>query len=482
MKLRTRDLIKDIKELFDKKKYNDVIETLVDRVLIARNNVELYVWRGNAWYNMKEYEKAITDYDEGLKLDSKYALAYYNRGTVKRILDDSEGAIEDYEKAINLEPNYIGDYYIALGNAYKFKGDLDKALESYEKAIDKEPYLENAHYKSGLVRYELKNDIDGSKRDFERYLELSIERNDFWSIYANNYIERIKDKKLSEIVDLIDRFKKELLMDEGLITHYTNLRVLKKLILDNEKFRISEGNFMNDPSEGVEFFKFIEYAKLEYEKEDGNLQKHFPKPFIGSFVNNKKNNDLSMWRFYGKEMGVEAKGCSIILRMKDFVDDINILLFGETQKALIDRESDINFYHVAYFISEKNSFDVPNFPQKGKKLKTLMIDIKKKVSEYGKRTKSLDGYLNSIAFLVKSGCYKSEEEVRLVVKGIEFEKKYDMDVTPPRVYIELESIKNSVEQITLGPKTDNSSEWASAIYNSYKGKTPDILISRLPYK
>ena len=45
MKLRTRDLIKDIKELFDKKKYNDVIETLVDRVLIARNNVELYVWR-----------------------------------------------------------------------------------------------------------------------------------------------------------------------------------------------------------------------------------------------------------------------------------------------------------------------------------------------------------------------------------------------------------------------------------------------------
>ena len=74
--------------------------------------------------------------------------------------------------------------------------------------------------------------------------------------------------------------------------------------------------------------------------------------------------------------------------------------------------------------------------------------------------------------------------------GIEFEKKFyeekkeDKYVTPPRVYIELVPIKKSVEQITLGPKVDKANEWASVLHYSYKGeeKTPQIIISHLPYK
>ena len=83
---------------------------------------------------------------------------------------------------------------------------------------------------------------------------------------------------------------------------------------------------------------------------------------------------------------------------------------------------------------------------------------------------------------IKSNAYKDKNEVRLVVKGIEFDKKYDMNETPPRVYIELESIKKMLEQITLGPKVDKVNEWASAFHYSYEGNTPEIIISHLPYK
>ena len=71
-------------------------------------------------------------------------------------------------------------------------------------------------------------------------------------------------------------------------------------------------------------------------------------------------------------------------------------------------------------------------------------------------------------FLFKRDEYKNEKEVRLVIKGVEFEKKFckknkeDKSVNPPRVYIELEPIKKRVEQITLGPKVDKANEWASA--------------------
>ncbi|WP_165064956.1 hypothetical protein [Desulfovibrio sp. ZJ200] len=42
------------------------------------------------------------------------------------------------------------------------------------------------------------------------------------------------------------------------VTHYTTLSALKKLVYDESKFRLSEGNFLNDPSEGRELFNFLD--------------------------------------------------------------------------------------------------------------------------------------------------------------------------------------------------------------------------------
>lgn len=112
-----------------------------------------------------------------------------------------------------------------------------------------------------------------------------------------------------------------------------------------------------------------------------------------------------------------------------------------------------------------------------------MNDLKDKVCDYSVKDKtSLEKHLNSIAFLFKSDAYKNENEVRIVVNGLEFEKRYDTNANPPRIYIELESIKNVVKQITLGPKVDNVNECASVFHYSYELNPPEIVISRLPYK
>src|SRR6267378_1977540 len=41
-------------------------------IAIAFNN------RGNAYHDKKEYDRAIADYDQAVKLDPNYARAYYN--------------------------------------------------------------------------------------------------------------------------------------------------------------------------------------------------------------------------------------------------------------------------------------------------------------------------------------------------------------------------------------------------------------------
>lgn len=450
------------------------------------NDVKLYIGRGNAWYYQEKYDRAIEDYTKAADLEPDYEFAYYNRGLASFANKEYDKAIKDYTKVIRFRPD-SDVYYVDRGNALKAEGKYKEAIDDYTEAIKINPDSENAYYIRGLVKKERNIDLEGSKHDFEKYVELTIDQNEIWTKYAKHYIKdidaRVNDKELADIADLVANIKEVLLINEDCITHYTSLSVLKSLIFDGNKFRISEGNFMNDPSEGKEFFNFLKYKPYISCSDDSILEKFSPKPFIGSFVTKDKQNDLNMWRFYGKEEGIEAKGCAITLRAQEFIDGIKNFLSNEEKKARQADESDINFYSVVYVEQNGSSkFYIPN-SDKCVKLEKLMKKLKKEVKSYSREDKTfLEKYLNDIAFLFKSEAYRNENEVRLVVKGIEFEKKYNMNVFPPRVYIELESIKKIVKQITLGPKVDKVNEWASAFHYSNEVNSPEIIISHLPYR
>lgn len=486
MKENTNSLREKVIKLFNSGNFEDVIASLTDEVLEVGKDAELYLWRGNTWYSRREYEKAINDYNKTIEINSNCELAFYNRGLAWVAKKEYDKAIVDYTKAISFNSNYADVYYNERGIAWKAKKEYNKAIADYSKAVEINVNFENAYYNRGLAKKEKNDDPKEIRQDFEKYLELIIDRNEIWAKYAKYYIEdineKIKDPELSFIRQLVNDIKDKLLIKEECVTHYTSFSVLIKLILEESKFRISEGNFMNDPSEGTELFNFLRYKPYTSNNDGSSAETFTSKPFIGSFVTKDKHNDLNLWRFYGKEEGIEAKGCAITLRTQEFIDDIKNFLTNEETETRQENESDINFYRVAYLAHGAVNFYIPS-SDKSKELTKLMIKLKEKVKSYKVKDKtSLEKYLNSIAFLFKSDAYKNENEIRLVVKGIEFEKKYNMEVTPPRVYIELEPIKKIVSQITLGPKVDKVNEWASALHYRYKENTPAIIISHLPYK
>ena len=132
------------------------------------------------------------------------------------------------------------------------------------------------------------------------------------------------------------------------------------------------------------------------------METFVPKPFIGSFIPKDKHNDLNMWRFYGKEEGIDAKGCSITLNRQEFIEDIKNSLSNEkNEEARIDDESDINFYRVVYIPQKKISnceFTVPKLNQNGN-LKEKIDTLKAKVNEYkGNNKTRVEEYLNYIVF------------------------------------------------------------------------------------
>ena len=60
-----------------------------------------YYNRGNAYYYKRNYDKAVEDYTEAIRLNPNYVDVYENRGSAYT----AAKAINDYTEAIRIKPN-----------------------------------------------------------------------------------------------------------------------------------------------------------------------------------------------------------------------------------------------------------------------------------------------------------------------------------------------------------------------------------------
>ena len=62
-------------------------------------------------YKKGDYQGAIADFNQAIKINPNYAQAYNNRGGIRYELGDKQGAIADFNQAIKINPNYANAYY-----------------------------------------------------------------------------------------------------------------------------------------------------------------------------------------------------------------------------------------------------------------------------------------------------------------------------------------------------------------------------------
>jgi tetratricopeptide (TPR) repeat protein len=94
----------------------------------------LYLNRGFLASRANDFDKAIQDYGEAIKVDPQYANAFSNRCAVYVRKREFNRAIEDCDNAINLNANYTSAY-VSRGNAYRLKNLHSQAIIDYERAI-----------------------------------------------------------------------------------------------------------------------------------------------------------------------------------------------------------------------------------------------------------------------------------------------------------------------------------------------------------
>src|SRR5262249_47736673 len=77
----------------------------------------------------------------------KLAEAFNNRGIAYRLKGDYDRALQDYGQAIRLNPKFAAAF-VNRGVAYDKKGEYDRAIQDFEQAIKLKPSVE-AHFNRG---------------------------------------------------------------------------------------------------------------------------------------------------------------------------------------------------------------------------------------------------------------------------------------------------------------------------------------------
>ncbi len=97
-----------------------------------------------------QYNQAIVNFDEAIRLDPQYANAYYNRGHAYGKRGLYEQAILDFDAYIRLDPDDSGAFF-ERAYAYDELGQYERAIKDLDEAIRLDPEYAVAYNNRGVA-------------------------------------------------------------------------------------------------------------------------------------------------------------------------------------------------------------------------------------------------------------------------------------------------------------------------------------------
>jgi tetratricopeptide (TPR) repeat protein len=112
------------------KKYSDELSAVYQR-------------RGYADVSQQNYQDAISEYSEALKLTPQDVRIYEQRAAVEMKINDYDKALADYSEIIKLKPNEVR-YYNYRAYIYELKNDATNSMTDTEKVLKLDPNNQDA--------------------------------------------------------------------------------------------------------------------------------------------------------------------------------------------------------------------------------------------------------------------------------------------------------------------------------------------------
>ena len=195
----------------DKSNYIEEISKLTTAIENDSSNSQLFLLRGNLYFNIKEYQKAVNDYTVSIERNTKdpfeviqyRCCSYCKLKNYKKVLehlflmaemnplndkaycclgrvyseqDDYHNTIKYYSKAIELIP-LNSNALNGRGIAFRRLGYEEHAIDDFTKAIEANPLYDGCYYNRGLSYIKLKK-FEDARNDFSKAIELNPNNSD----------------------------------------------------------------------------------------------------------------------------------------------------------------------------------------------------------------------------------------------------------------------------------------------------------------
>jgi tetratricopeptide (TPR) repeat protein len=125
------------RQFIKKGEYQEAERSLKKITKHEPSNEEAWVLLGDSYVGMEKDKKAVTAYEQALRLDPKNEAACLGLGNAYQLMKNYSYAVEAYKRVIELNPKHAEAHY-RLGLTYDRLAMLTQAFEEYNilKTID----------------------------------------------------------------------------------------------------------------------------------------------------------------------------------------------------------------------------------------------------------------------------------------------------------------------------------------------------------
>jgi len=152
--------------------WRDSINLFGHALSATDGNFVAYNSRGFAYYEIGQFDLAISDYQKALEINAQYGKAYNNLGLVYCKQGHYDIAIQEFNKALEINPKFF-EAVNNRGLAYYEKGEFDLAISDYTKALEINPAYDTAYYNRGNAYARGKRLYDLAIADYGKAIELN---------------------------------------------------------------------------------------------------------------------------------------------------------------------------------------------------------------------------------------------------------------------------------------------------------------------
>jgi tetratricopeptide (TPR) repeat protein len=128
--------------------------------------------RGAAWAGRRDYDRAIADYNEALRINPVYVLALYGRFMATQSKTDNANAKVPRKEAKPQTSIPADIDYVARGLAWAQKRDYDRAIADYTEALRVNPKDAKA-YTYRAVAWSNKNNYERAVADYSEAIRIN---------------------------------------------------------------------------------------------------------------------------------------------------------------------------------------------------------------------------------------------------------------------------------------------------------------------